>query len=64
MYNQNKLQKLLVKSLGLGLFALAICVKIFLPESNATNFITGFLIGLSLVFIINYFIKKQSTFNL
>jgi hypothetical protein len=59
MENQNKLQKLLVKPIGLGLFALAICVSRFLPESNVTHFIIGFLVGLSLVFIINSFRKKQ-----
>jgi len=56
---QNKLQKLYAKPIGLGLFALAICVSRFLPESNATHFITGFLLGLSVVFIINYFIRNR-----
>jgi len=55
---QSKIQSL-ARPIGLGSCALAILVKMFLPEAFVTGFITGFLTSLSITFLIYYFITNR-----
>jgi len=45
--------------IGLSSLAIALIIERFLPSSNGFNFITGFLIGISVVFNLSGILKLR-----
>jgi hypothetical protein len=53
---KNKLNQILATPIGAILLALSLLISRFLPATNLLNFLSGLLLGLSLVFNLYYII--------
>jgi hypothetical protein len=55
--SKNKLYKLFASPLGTILLALSIIISRYFPENKVLDFISGFFVGLSIVFNLYYIIN-------